>query len=206
MTIETVLFFDTETTGLPKFELPSEDPSQPHITQIAAELCVEETGETLAAINLLIYPDGWAIPDDVAALTGITTARAQAYGYPIDAALPMFMTMWEMATKHRVAHNETFDMRMIRIELMRSGLSETADIWKAGPAFCTCSSNTKTCNLPPTPKMVAAGRKGPKPPNLSEAFEFFTGQKLEGAHNASVDVWACKAIYYAMKERAAITA
>ncbi|MGT2505722.1 hypothetical protein [Cupriavidus basilensis] len=57
-----ILFYDTETSGLPQWSLPSEDPSQPHITQIAAELHDEDTGTTLAFMDLLIRPDGWTIP------------------------------------------------------------------------------------------------------------------------------------------------
>lgn len=34
-----VYFFDTETTGLPQFKLPSNDPSQPHLVDLAAEGC-----------------------------------------------------------------------------------------------------------------------------------------------------------------------
>jgi DNA polymerase-3 subunit epsilon len=47
------------------------------------------------------------------------------------------------------------------------------------------------------------GRKHPKSPNLGEAYEFFTGRKLVNAHDAAVDVAACKAVYLALKERAA---
>lgn len=67
--------------------------------------------------------------------------------------------------------------------------------WKAAPAFCTQGNSVKIINLPPTAKMLAAGRKHAKSPNLGEAYEFFTGKKLEGAHNAAVDLAACKAVY-----------
>lgn len=33
-----VLFYDTETNGLPLWSEPSEHPDQPHITQLAAEI------------------------------------------------------------------------------------------------------------------------------------------------------------------------
>lgn len=198
--MNTALFYDTETNGLPIWSLPSEDPSQPHITQIAAELCDESNGNVLASMDVLIKPDGWAIPADIAELTGITTERALAEGIPVDEALDQFITLWRRAAL-RVAHNESFDMRMVRIQLMRSAAygAELADEWKAAPAYCTQGKCTKIINLPPTEKMLAAGRKHAKSPNLGEAYQFFTGKTLEDAHNAAVDLAGCKAVYYGIK-------
>lgn len=206
--MKTILFYDTETTGLPLWNLPSEHPDQPRVVQLAAELCVEETGDTLQQMNMIILPDGWTIPDDVAAVHGITTERAMAEGIAADLAVAHFIDMWTEADQ-RAGHNESFDMRMLRIELMRHGFYSMqtigtppvpfADYWKAAPAYCTQGNSVKILNLPPTPKMVAARRKGPKSPNLGEAYQFFTGQPLEGAHDAMNDVRAAKAVYYGIK-------
>lgn len=200
--MKTVLIYDTETTGLPLWSKPSEDPGQPRVTQLAAELCNQETGETLAYMDFLIKPDGWTIPDEVAALTGITTDKARKFGVSIQQVLPMFLAMWSNASEHRVAHNESFDMRMIRIELMRHTAygASFADAWKEAPAFCTCSSSLNIVNLPPTAKMLAAGRNTPKQPNLGEAYKHFTGEALVNAHNAATDIMACKAVYFALKK------
>lgn len=203
----TILFYDTETTGLPNWGMPSEDPSQPYITQLAAELCDEETGETLAAMDMLIRPDGWEIPEELQALTGITMERALRDGQPGADVLQEFVRMW-LNSDLRCAHNESFDMRLVRIAIMRDphysmeavGQVSFADYWKAAPAFCTQGNSVKIINLPPTPKMVAAKRKGPKSPNLGEAYKFFTGQDLVGAHDAKVDIMACKAVYYGIKK------
>ncbi|OVE46720.1 3'-5' exonuclease [Chromobacterium violaceum] len=190
-----ILFYDTETTGLPQWKLPSDDPLQPHITQLAAELVDEDTGDVLDSMDVLIQPDGWTIPDDVAELTGITTERAAEFGVPLAQAMDSFLNLWAQVGL-RVGHNEPFDARMVRIELMRVIGEGAADAWKEGAAFCTCSNSTKLVNLPPTERMLAAGKKNAKPPNLAEAFEFFTGRKLEGAHNAMVDVAGCRAVYF----------
>ncbi len=194
------LIYDTETTGLPDWAKPSEDPAQPRITQISAELVDDDTREVYASFHALIKPDGWTIPAELEQLTGITNAKAEAHGVPMSMALPVFMSLWSRAT-HRVAHNESFDMRMIRIELMRhADLAQHADTWKKSPAFCTCEQSKHVLKLPPTPKMVAKGMTTPKPPNLGEAYFFFTGTQLEGAHNAQVDTQACKAVYFALRE------
>ncbi|APR39995.1 3'-5' exonuclease [Paraburkholderia sp. SOS3] len=202
--MELILFYDTETNGLPQWNLPSEDPSQPHVTQLAAHLCDERSGNTIAAMDVLISPDGWTIPDDLAALTGITTERATLEGVPISDALRQFTEMWRRAGM-RVAHNESFDARMLRIEYFRQLDHDDPfhDQWKGGQAFCTQGRCTKILNLPPTAKMLAAGRKHAKSPNLGEAYEYFTGKKLEGAHNAAVDLEACKAVYYGIKQATA---
>ncbi len=47
------LAYDTETTGLPDWNKPSDDPGQPRITQLAAELFDDETGEVLAGFHTL---------------------------------------------------------------------------------------------------------------------------------------------------------
>lgn len=117
--MKTILTYDFETQTLPLFSMPSEHPDQPHFTQIAAELCIEETGETLASINLLVRPDGWVISQEVQDLTGITMAKAERYGIPEETALNAFLEMWCNADT-RVAHNESFDARIARIAIMRS--------------------------------------------------------------------------------------
>lgn len=202
-----ILVYDTETNGLPQWSLPSEDPSQPHITQLCAELFDEHSGDTLAYMDVLIRPDGWSIPRELEDLTGITNERADMFGVPIVAALSLFVRMWRLC-ELRVAHNESFDARLVRIEMLRALAREDGihEQWKAGPSFCTQTKSVKLLNLPPTAKMLAAGRKTPKSPNLGEAYRFFTGNELVGAHNASVDVDACKAVYFGIHKHVAETA
>ena len=193
------LIYDTETTGIPDWNKPSEDPCQPSVTQLCAELLDDDTGEVFAGMNFIIKPDGWTIPPDLETLTGITNEKAQAVGVDMRLVLPVFLSMWQRADQ-RVAHNESFDMRMVRIEIFRAGMGEVeADKWKAGKAFDTCKSSQDIVNLPPTEKMLATGRRWPKPPNLGEAYRHFTGTALENAHNAAVDVMACKTIYLSLK-------
>ncbi len=198
MTIRsTLLVFDTETTGLPDFRSPSEAPHQPHITQLAAQLFDADNPTTiLGSINMMIQPDGWTIPEELERLTGITTDLARKHGVPLVHALSSFVALWQSCDL-RIAHNEGFDARMVRIELFRThpGHEGLHELWKAGAAFCTANNSTKILNLPPTAKMVAAGFNKPKMPNLGEAYRHFTGKELVGAHNASTDIMACKVVY-----------
>lgn len=202
-----LLPFDTETTHLVNFKLPSEDPSQPHITELAAKLVVEDTREVVGAMNVLIRPEGWEISQEASEKTGLTMDILHRYGVPLAQALEMFVAMWRLADL-RIAHNETFDNRVMRCAFKRDevfstemvGDEEFADHWKAAPAFCTQTQSTKIINLPPTPKMVEKRMKGPKSPNLGEAYQFFTGRTLEGAHRAMVDVDACIDVYYGIKD------
>lgn len=191
------LFFDTETTGLPDFKATSEAPHQPHIVQLAACLVNLDTRQTIASMDVICRPDGWTIPDDIAAIHGITTDYAIDVGIPESLAVSMFMKMW--GGRLRIAHNEQFDARIVRIALMRHVGQEAADIWKAGKAECTALLSTPICQIPPTAKMVKAGFNKFKTANLGEAYRHFTGKELENAHSAMADVQGCMEVYFAIK-------
>ncbi|MGB3882036.1 MAG: 3'-5' exonuclease [Diaphorobacter nitroreducens] len=198
------LFYDTETQGLPLFSEPSEHPGQPHIVQLAACLVDLTSRKTIAGMDVIVRPDGWTIPDQVAAIHGITTEHALDVGIPETQAVDMFMSLWRGRT--RIAHNESFDARILRIALKRyvdprdTNLAiPPSDDWKASRAECTQLLSTPILKLPPTAKMRAAGRNHHKSANLGEAYEFFTGKKLENAHSAMADVQGCMEVYFAIK-------
>lgn len=202
--MKTALFYDTETSGLPLFEQPSEHPDQPHIVQLGALLVDLDTKAELASIDMIVRPDGWTIPEEIAAIHGITQEMAMDVGVPEAEAVDALIALWDHGTVDRIAHNESFDARILRIaikrhidprEVLRLPVS---DVWKAARAQCTARMATPIMKLPPTAKMKAARRFHHKTPNLREAYQHFTGQPLDGAHNAMVDVRACVAIYLAM--------
>src|SRR5690606_34396932 len=155
-----------ETTGLPDFPAPSEAPHQPHIVQAAAALVNLPTRKLLAGFNLIAKPDGWTIPTEVSAIHGITDEIALTHGVPEQLIVENLLALWRVCD-FRVAHNESFDARIMRIGLKRFGFSdELADQWKAAPAKCTAAMSTPYCNIAPTEKMVATGRRYPKKPKL----------------------------------------
>lgn len=201
-----IMVWDVETQGLPLWKEPSESEGQPHIVELAALLYDGETRELLETVHHIVKPDGWIIPDEVAAIHGITTKRAMDEGIPEPEVVRMLHDL-SIRADLRVAHNEQFDARIMRIAFKRFGdgrvdldgsmawfglhqqqKDDIADYFKARPAFCTMKASTKACNLP--------GNKWPK---LSEAYLHYTGKVLENAHTALADATACADIYFAMQ-------
>lgn len=203
------LFLDTETQSLPLFDQPSEHPDQPHVVQLGAMLIDLDTRKELATLDLIIRPDGWTIPDQVAAVHGITTEMARDLGVSEVVAVDALLSMWRPAPGNErlwIAHNSPFDQRIIRIAIKRffdqrepGAATPLSDVWKAARCECTQRLATPILKLPPTAKMRAAKRFHHKSANLGEAYQHFTGKPLEGAHNALVDVRACAAVYFAIK-------
>lgn len=198
--MNTALFFDTETTGLPLFKEPSEHPDQPHIVQLAAMLVDLDTRKTQARLDVIVRPNGWTIPDEVAAIHGITTEKALEIGVNESMALGMLLELWnEDQPRMRIAHNRSFDDRIVRIALMRYEDVPLADKWKAAPGQCTATMATPIMQLPPTEKMKRAGFNKFKTPNLGEAYRHFTGRELQGAHSAMADTRACAEVFFAIQ-------
>lgn len=187
-----VCFFDTETTGLPRRGAPLEQ--QPRIVQLAASL-QGPGGVERGAFKVLVQPLGWSIPDDVAAIHRITTGDCRDAGLPISVALGMLSQLCRLSGL-QVAHNAKFDREMIDLECERLG--------KSGPLQnlrCTAERSTPVLCLPPTQKMLDAGRTHHKTPNLGECIAHLFGETLEGAHDAMVDVRACARVWWELERR-----
>lgn len=186
-----ILFYDTETSGMPLWDKPSSDKAQPHILQVAAFLVETATREVVSSIDLTVRPDGWTIDPEAQAVHGISTERAAEIGVPETSAVLALHNLWERADL-RVGHVESFDARIVRIALKRHGWGASlADQWKAGRAECTA--------LLARPDVRSSGRaRGPK---LAEAYRFYTFTELEGAHSARADAAACMDVYWAIQDR-----
>lgn len=192
--------FDTETTGLPLFRAPSDDPRQPHLVDVCA-LLYNDAGELLDSFEAIVRPDGWEVPEEVSAIHGITHEMAMDLGIGEAEALEGFLAIHRRASL-RVAHNCSFDDRIMRIALLRYHGQQVADEFKAGASYCTCTNSRDIVQLPPTEKMIAAGfGKQFKQPTVAEALRFFTGEEMENAHRARPDAEACGRVYFAMRER-----
>ena len=193
------LFFDTETTGLPLWKEPSEHPEQPHIVQLAAELVDLETREVVDFMDVIVRPDGWTIPEEMTAIHGITHESALEFGIPEKDAIARLLELRARSIL-RVAHNKTFDDRIVRIGLKRhfdaaeatDETSQPSEIWKEGESYCTGQGSRSACALP-----------AKKMPTLAEAHSILVGTELEGAHDAMNDTRGCKAVYFALKDRGA---
>lgn len=110
------LVFDTETTGIPEFSKPSDDPGQPHVVDIACSL-YDGIGLEIGRFDAIINP-GVEIPDEVAQIHGITTEIAREHGIPPGEALDRFLELVRRAAVI-VGHNVSFDIRMMRIMAAR---------------------------------------------------------------------------------------
>jgi DNA polymerase-3 subunit epsilon len=181
------LFYDTETTGLPLFKEPSEDQRQPHIVQIAACLVSLDDKRIKQSIDLIIKPDGYEIPKDMTAIHGISTEYANDVGISEQMVMELFHSLWSNAD-YRVAYNESFDARIVRISQHRIGYSEEfMEKWKSGKSECAMRLVQPIVNIGKYPKLI-------------EAYRHFFGADFDGAHSAMNDVKATIDVYFAAKK------
>lgn len=195
------LFYDTETTGFPLWREPSDHPGQPHLVQLAAHLVDMDTRNIIQSIDLIVRPDGWIIPPEVSEIHGITTEHAKEVGIREDTALDLFADFHDKCSV-RIAHNEPFDERIIRIAMIRhfDDGENTADLYKSGKSECTMSMATPIVKCPPTAKMKAKNMGGYKKANMQEAYKHFFGENFDNAHSAIADVNACMKVYFAIQD------
>jgi DNA polymerase-3 subunit epsilon len=189
-----VIAYDTETTGMPEWKIPSRDPLQPHLVSLAAILKDADTGEELQSMSVIVKPEGWESCQEALETHGITHEMAMDVGIPEGLAIEMLYEMQDGCT--RVAYNRTFDQRIIRIGMKRYFTEEDAEKW-------AIKDNHPCAMLLARPIMAAdpGGLYKNVNQKLAVAYNYFTGKELANAHNAKVDADACMDIYLEILKR-----
>lgn len=182
------LFFDTETTGIPKnYKAPVTDlKNWPRLVQIAW-LVADDDGNEISSAEHIVKPDAFTIPPDAARVHGITTQIATERGVEINIALDVILKDIASA-KTLIAHNIAFDEKILGAEFLRVGYVNHLD---AKVRRCTMQAATDFCRLP--------GPYGFKWPTLNELHHKLFRASFSGAHQALVDVRACAKCYFELK-------
>ena len=181
---KTILFLDTETTGLPSnWRAPYDQ--WPRMVSLAFSLIRGD--EILGQNEYIIKPDGYEIPLEASNIHGITTDEAKAKGNDVQMVLIQLATMTELADLV-VFHNASFDTSIISGEQMRLGYLPQNLICNNKKLFCTKEKSTNILKIPNS-------RGGYKWPSLAELCAF-CGVENKGAHNALNDVIATKECYF----------
>ena len=183
MTINDVLFFDTETTGIPdrSFKWDTDYEQYPHVVQLAwIHGCKVESH--------IIKPDGWEIPDETVEIHGISMEKAMTEGEPFAVVVDKFITDC-LDAGLICGHNIHFDTAIIKANILRELGREYYD---ANDVESALYKGKRIDTMRPTMKWVDArmanGRL--KFPNLTELYSrCFPGQTFP-AHDALEDTKA----------------
>ena len=188
------LFFDVETTGMPRsWKAPMSDTfNWPHVVQIAWQVYDEQ--RVLQEVqDHIIRPEGWEIPYASERIHGISTEKALEEGKPIQEVLEAFKSAINTA-EYIIAHNIDFDTKVIGAEFIRKDISHNLFNTEH---YCTMRESTWYCKIP--------GRGGKyKWPKLEELHQKLFGAKFADAHNALVDTQATANCFFKLLDIEAI--
>ncbi len=172
-----VIVFDTETTGLPN---GGDDLDlQPYVCQFAA-IIYEYSGnewQEIQTIDLLVRPE---IPIPLMATTLHGISDEDVADKPVFAEVADQIVEAFQKADVAVAHNLSFDQKIIEIELLR--LKKSPKFLPA-QTFDTMTETRELCQIP--------GRHGNfRVPRLMALHQFLFNEKFDRAHNALNDVRA----------------
>lgn len=172
--------FDTETTDLLSNELLA-DRHQPHIIEFYGEV-INDCGKVTDTLEFLCHP-GFTIEPITTKITGIKPEDLE--GKPPFAEFSERVADFIESSDVVVAHNLSFDMGVVNVEMRRCGQSL---IWPE-ELICTVEQT----------EWIHGHRL-----NLSALHEHLFGEKFSGAHRAKNDVKALTRCYVELMKRGAV--
>ncbi len=187
------LFFDTETTGLPRnWKAPVTDLNNwPRMVQVAWIFC-DNDGNHLETEDHIIKPENFIIPIEASKVHGISTEKAISEGISLEKVLISFNELVNEAD-FIVGHNISFDEKIMGAELLRKNIRSN---FESKTKLCTMKASTDYLKLP--------GPYGYKWPKLSELHIELFGHDFESAHDASADIHATQKCFWEMRKRGLI--
>ena len=189
---KTYLFFDTETTGLPKdYDAPPHDTDNwPRVVQLSW-IITDEYQTIFSKHNCIVTPNGFSIPKESTLIHGITTEYAREHGMNIEDVIDMFIKDYN-TVDYIVGHNVLFDKKVVEAEMYR-----TNNIYEVySPQYlCTMKGTVNFCELPDL------YNKGYRYPKLQELHFKLFGTNFSGAHDAFEDIKATMKCFWELKNR-----
>lgn len=184
-----LLFFDTETTGLPTKRSTSAYTQGvwPDIVSIGW-IQTNKEGNVLVSEYYIIKPEDWTIPAEATAIHKITNELAVNNGYSLKYVINKFYTI-ARASDVIVSHNMRFDRNVINNALIwrLHRVIPCMELWNKR-LFCTMVQSTKL-------SIILHKNKFPK---LSELYYHVFGfnYNVDHLHNALNDTQVLKECFF----------
>ena len=177
-----ILFFDTETTGLPEdYGAPTTDTRNwPHMVQLSW-IVTDEHGSELKSEDYIIWPCRWKIPAAATRIHGITQEHVKAVGVRVKEVLQKFMADFDAADLV-VCHNTDFDKAIVGCELERLHIHDRVS---CKPEYDTMTETTDFCKIGWSDYYESF-----KWPKLQELYYVLFHENFKSAHNAANDTRA----------------
>ena len=191
-----ILVFDTETTGLPSERNASirDVDKWPHIIQISYILYDTDIDKVLCCVdNIVRLEDDVEISEKSIELHKITRTLSKRKGIHIRNAINDFNMVLEN-TELVVAHNLSFDKKMVMVECVRLNMKQkfTNGSGRGVREYCSMKNNVSLCKIE---KVGWDGEKYYKYPTLSELHNYLFGNSPENVHDSMADVLICLRCY-----------
>jgi len=184
------LFFDTETTGLPKdYKAPASDVDNwPRLVQIGW-LVFNDSGVEVESLEAIVRPEGFEISSAASNVHKITTAIALEHGVDLKIVLQQLAAVCGKVDT-LIGHNLEFDMRVLQAEFIRAGME---DPFVGKKLVDTMRSSKDYCKLP--------GNYGYKLPKLAELYKVLFEADMGHAHTALADTQNTAKCYYELVKK-----
>lgn len=186
-----ILFFDTETTGVPRnYKAPVTDLNNwPRLVQLGY-IYMDQFNPEKVFHERIVKPVGFEISESVSKIHGITQEYALEHGLFLDDVLREF-NAWLTNSSIIVGHNLSYDLNVLGAEYLRCfGSNPLTGI----PTYDTMLVGTDLCKIP--------GSYGKfKWPKLHELYQFLFNKPLEQSHTALDDIQHTAECYFEMRSR-----
>lgn len=207
------IFFDIETTGLPKNRNASyyDIKNWPHIVALSWKI-YDNNFNLIENNNYIIYPIGYTIPDNSINIHGITNEYAKKYGIILKKVLKLFMEIKDKINNTNnlilIAHNIDFDINVLKSAFVRESLFEDLKLLNKFELFCNMKNSTDFCKI--IKKSNSSSNKDKeitintidnindknniikkkiyKWPRLNELYKILFNEDMKNAHNCEQDV------------------